>query len=245
MQTNISVLELSNYLSNGQNSNLMSITLHSPTETAKEIEFNEKPIAKPRTNNPIRTITALATNHIQESSTLAETKEEKQPDSFRQRDPIRKNISSNNRERPLFNKIDIRPVNGARKLKEHELSYFGLNVESTTAATRRTVDEPLSSNNSKRNLEGKLFSDKPDLLLNHAPLSHLMNSKPLAAKIEADKTIDTDIGPIYENIKPNQYERKFDLKKDEDNLRELNETADEINKVSILYYGIPKLVQNW
>lgn len=206
----------------------MSITLHSPTETAKEIDFNEKPIAKPRTTNPIRTVSALATSHIQESSTFAETKEAKQPDSFRQRDPIRKNNPNNNRDRPLFSKIDIRPVSGARKLKEHELSYFGLNVESTTAAVRRTVDEPFASNNSKRNLEGKLFSDKPDLLLNHTPL----NSKPLAAKIESEKTIDMDIGPIYENINTTQYERKFDLKKDEDNLRELNETADEINKVS-------------
>lgn len=209
----------------------MSITLHSPTETVKEIEFNEKPIAKPRTTNPIRTVTALATTHIQETSTSTVTNEAKHPDSFRQRDPIRKNNPNNNRDRPLFNKIDIRPVNGARKLKEHELSYFGLNVESTSTSVRRTADEPLSINNCKRNLEGKLFSDKPDLLLNHAPLTYVMNSKPLAAKTQAEKTIDTDIGPIYENIKPNQYERKLDLKKDEDNLRELNETADEINKV--------------
>lgn len=231
MRTNIFVLEISKFLSTGQNSNLMSITLHSPTETVKEIEFNEKPIAKPRTTNPIRTVTALATTHIHESSTSTETIEAKPSDSFRQRDPIRKNNQNKNRDRPLFNKIDIRPVNGARKLKEHELSYFGLNVESTTAAVRRTVDEPLSTNISKRNLEGKLFSDKPDLLLNHTPLNHISNSKSLAAKIEAENTIDTNIGPIYENIKPNQYERKLDLRKDEENLRELNETADEINKV--------------
>lgn len=208
----------------------MSITLHSPTETVKEIEFNEKPIAKPRITNPVRTVSALATTHIQDTSASTEILQGKQLDSFRQRDPIRKNNPNNNRDKPLFNKIDIRPVNGARKLKEHELSYFGLNVESTTAV-RRTVDEQLPSNNIKRNLEGKLFSDKPDLLLNHTPLSNLMNSKPLSAKTEAGKTSDTDISPIYENIKPNQYERKLDLKKDEDNLRELNETAAEINKV--------------
>lgn len=175
-------------------SHLMSIQLHSPTNDSfrpTTTTTAEKPVAKPRNTDLVET-----------NKSAIET--------------IRKQFDNGGNEMKLSR---FRPVNGARKLKEHELSYFGLNVQQT-ATTQQQQQLP----NCKRD-DGKLCSDKPDLLLNHTPKNaSIVIAKPEHHQIKQD--------PIYENLKDSRYRKASnDRQRDEQNLKELNEAADEIKKV--------------
>lgn len=86
------------------------------------------------------------------------------------------------------------------------------------------VSNQSSQNN--RN-DGKLTSDKPDLLINHSP-----NVVDKRTPKSSTSTINTDTSdPIYENLKSMKgYDRKLDLERDEMILKELNDAADEVVK---------------
>lgn len=231
----------------------MSIQLHSPSESQPPFEITNKPIAKPRTNH-IRTnitnaaslatthnatinttITSIATTVKNTASSTAIT--QSNPIDTSKREPIRKYFPMNASDnKPIFEKNEFKTVSGARKLKEHELSYFGLGANLSPTTSRKLNNETITT--LRCNMDGKLFSDKPDLLLNHTPIpSHATSqqqqhqqhsSKHYTKKVLKKSEIIENVAPIYENI---SYDRTKDLKRDEQNLKELNETADEINKV--------------
>lgn len=144
-----------------------------------------------------------------------------EPLPFKRENP-RKNFSINFTDQQILSKNEsFKPANGARKLKEHELSYFGLNVKS---APKISTEKSTKTN---RN-DGKLLaSDKPDLLINHSPNVE-RSSK---STINKNKIMTDTNSPIYENMKSRKvYDRKLDLERDEMILKELNEAADEIVK---------------
>lgn len=133
----------------------------------------------------------------------------------------RKNFTINFTDQQILSKNEsFKPANGARKLKEHELSYFGLNVKSAPKISTE------KSSKINRN-DGKLNSDKPDLLINHSPN---VERSPKST-INKNKIITDTNNPIYENVKSRKvYDRKLDLERDEMILKELNEAADEVVK---------------
>ncbi|KAJ6646459.1 hypothetical protein Bhyg_01670 [Pseudolycoriella hygida] len=193
------------------NSNKMSIILHSPIEGNKKIEI---PIARPRTNIfiPDKECEKKATDYDSEPSPF-------------KRDGPRKNFTTNFIDKQILSKNEsFKPANGARKLKEHELSYFGLNV---TAASKISNELPKSNRN-----DGKLNSDKPDLLINHSPNVERTPKSPKSTINKSKILTDDTNNPIYENLKG--YDRKLDLQRDEMILKELNEAADEVVKEAIL-----------
>lgn len=165
--------------------------------------------------------------------------------------------------------LDLKPINGARKLRENELSYFGLNV-ATANVTQSHNDASTVIGNGRpvrrhqihhqgnhgnvttvRSVaEGKLISDKPDLLLNHSPPTSMQKTKTSHVSSRDDEAIrrhravsvDSDGSgstiPIYENIQPavnrrqqQQYDRAADRQRDEQSLRELQESANDMKKV--------------
>ncbi|XP_037050568.1 uncharacterized protein LOC119084610 isoform X1 [Bradysia coprophila] len=197
------------------NSNKMSITLHSPVEGSKRIEI---PIAKPRAS-PFVPVPVLDQSPDTKSSDY-----DSEPVPFR-RDNPRKNFTIKFTDKQILSKNEsFKPANGARKLKEHELSYFGLNV------TAGNNNKP-SNESPKNRHDGKLTSDKPDLLINHSP------NVERSPKSTIDKSkISTETNnPIYENVKAMKgYDRKLDLKRDEMILKELNAEADEVAKDALL-----------
>lgn len=136
------------------------------------------------------------------------------------RDIPRKNFTRNFTDQQILSKNEsFKPANGARKLKEHELSYFGLNV---AAPTNKSSESPKNNRN-----DGKLTSDKPDLLINHSPN---VERSPKST-VSKSKIVNDTNNPIYENLKSMKgYDRKLDLKRDEMILKELNEAADEVVK---------------
>lgn len=136
------------------------------------------------------------------------------------RDGPRKNFTINFTDPQILSKNEsFKPANGARKLKEHELSYFGLNV---TAASKVSHESPKSNRS-----DGKLTSDKPDLLINHSPNVE-RSPKSTKSTVKNRILIETK-SPIYENVKAMKgYDRKLDLERDEMILKELNEAADEV-----------------
>lgn len=101
------------------------------------------------------------------------------------REPSRKYFPINS-----CDKSNFKPINGARKLKDHELSYFGLQVNN-------------NHNSINNKSEGKLTSDKPDLLIHHSGNKEKSH-------------------PIYENIK---LTNKIDMK-----LKEMTAEADAIQR---------------
>lgn len=141
------------------------------------------------------------------------------------RDNPRKNFTINFTDKQILSKNEsFKPANGARKLKEHELSYFGLNV---TAANNGSI-KPSSNESPKRNRnDGKLTSDKPDLLLNHSPN---VERSPKTTTSKSKVSIEPKL-PIYENVETMKgYDRKLDLERDEMILKEMNAEADEVVK---------------
>lgn len=181
--------------------------------------------------------------------------------------PITSPSTRSNAKRPQS--LDLKPINGARKLREHELSYFGLNVvTSNVIQSHNDASTVVSSGNHfnrhqgnqgphsarqhtvRHVAEGKLFSDKPDLLLNHSPPKPIQNGKALssATNDEARRrhravSVDSDgsggAAPIYENVLPSigkrqqqQNNRDVERQRDEQNLRELMDGANDIKKVS-------------
>lgn len=209
----------------------MSITLHSPIEGNKKIEI---PIAKPRTNTFIPGITTQVTLFnidilIFINSFLIEKSPERKPISYDleplpfKRDTARKNFTINFTDPQILSKNEsFKPANGARKLKEHELSYFGLS--NVTAATKISNESPKNNRN-----DGKLTSDKPDLLINHSP--NVERSSKLTKSTVKNKIVIETRNPIYENLKSMKgYDRKLDLERDEMILKELNDAADEVVK---------------
>lgn len=195
----------------------MSIIFRSPNPSPTNIassDLSKKPLPKPRLTT-LSDSESTIQNTSKSLSSVTSTTETR-------REPSRKYFPVNSNDKSVFQKNDFRPVNGARKLKEHELSYFGLRV---------------SSNKSQQNehIEGKLSSDKPDLLLNHSAI----DEKPQSQKMYPKKVVkqnlprdtSTEAVPIYENLRTTiSQNRKLDLERDERNLKELNEAADEIQK---------------
>lgn len=160
------------------------------------------------------------------SSKAKPTEYDSEPLPFK-REALRKNFTINFTDQQILSKNEsFKPANGARKLKEHELSYFGLNVKA--ANTTKTSKENSPKNNRH---DGKLTSDKPDLLINHSPNVE-RSSK---STINKSKILTDTNNPIYENLKSMKgYDRKLDLERDEMILKELNEAADEVKDVRVM-----------
>lgn len=203
-----------------------------------EQQTTPKPIAKPRTTiDVIEEVTSPSKSPIRHhNSSLSATNS-----------PVTRSIN----RRPQS--LDLKPINGARKLRENELSYFGLNMatsnitqshnDSSTVISSRSHSSPHQINH-----QGKLISDKPDLLLNHSLPTSMPKMKPTLCsdndKLHRHRAISVDSDgsgssvPIYENIQPVmrsrhpvQYNRSADIKRDEQNLRELKAGADDMKKV--------------
>lgn len=156
------------------------------------------------------------------SDTKSTTDYDSEPLPFK-RDTGRKHFTMNGiADKQIISKNEsFKPANGARKLKEHELSYFGLNV--TAASSSKISNETTKTSRS----DGKLTSDKPDLLINHSPNVERSPKLPMNRSKVFNETND----PIYENVKTTGgYDRKTDLERDEMILKELNEAADEVVK---------------
>lgn len=178
-------------------------------------------------------------------------------------------------------RASLRLSSGARQLREHELSFFGVAsnqnqrktqpeaartptntafVRSTTLTSsfikRNSINmHPLSTSGSSSTNNStsssvkpptstwQLTNDKPDLLrhssdaiLKTASSSSAATTTTLATSTSTMSSLDQQ--PHYENLvksgksEPKPYDRKQDLKRDEEILEELTRAADEILNVS-------------
>lgn len=220
----------------------------------KGFETNQtaKPIAKPRTTIEVLSgANSLSKSPPYNHNTTTNTS--KSP------------VSRSNIQRPQS--LDLRPINGARKLRDNELSYFGLNVTTSTQSHHDPSTIINNGINERRHqillhgnrensktvrpvAEGKLISDKPDLLLNHSPPMQRIKThnslKEETMRSHRAVSVDSDGSggtvPIYENIQPTmnrrqqqKNDRAAERQRDEENLRQLKDGANHINKVGLGY----------
>ncbi|XP_059617185.1 serine-rich adhesin for platelets isoform X2 [Phlebotomus argentipes] len=166
-------------------SNLLSIPLHSPTNSLrKPTPKTETPIMT-RTTSPVKT-TPIA---IRKSLPTTDSK-----------------IISQEKEKPKSAQEPLKLVCGTRKLRDHELSYFGVN----TTQQRASV-----TNDAKK-------------LTNHAK-----TETPSRWKWTEKTDSQSRKEPIYENLKyhsnsTSNVVRHPNYDRDQDILDELNRAADEI-----------------
>ncbi|XP_037927880.1 mucin-4 isoform X2 [Teleopsis dalmanni] len=181
-------------------SNVMNIELHSPQDgleakTADVLKTKKTtPIAKPRTTQSER--------QIKNSYPINSTKVHIPIPSQKKTEPIKE---------PL--KI-IKETRGARKLREHELSYFGVQSEKVNAnnihITKVQTTTPTVANNSKRTLQHKKLDDHkfdyPTALneQKHPTKWHLLNDKPDLLRhspIVVEPQLITRTAEIYPNFR--------------------------------------------
>lgn len=134
---------------------------------------------------------------------------------------------------------------GTRKLRDHELSYFGVNLSNSSSSAKimsthrhlanaqMGVAPSIATDDIKsRSLEKKwsmMESDKPDLL-RHSPANIQKTGNGYITSAVADTKPDD--GPIYENLrKPSALQRREDYERDERILTELSQAADQILSV--------------
>lgn len=148
------------------------------------------------------------------------------------------------RKFPTEQKEILKVVPGARKLKEHELSYFGVNLEKptmhsssksniiNTSLTKTSYNNINSTNKLNDSGKWQLSSDRPDLLRHSPNVDKTNEYVNMNSNIVRQKNVDAE--PVYENIKvtSNKYNRKLDLERDEVILDELAKAADQILSVS-------------
>lgn len=217
-------------------SNVMNIALHAPRvekpkPTPPTLRIGQLiPVAKPRT--------LFIQPQIQQPTATVETPDDSGSETL---------------------KI-VKEARGARKLREHELSYFGVQhqqqqqqtkLSTTSSNPRRTLpsrskvshsEEPKSTT-TKTTTRWQLLSDRPDLLRHSSPQTN-----------GHDEDLEEDEEHCYENIanidmtptfrvkspahspersrSPNSYERKTDLQRDAQILSEMTRNADQTMKVS-------------
>lgn len=152
------------------------------------------------------------------------------------------------RKFPTEQKEILKVVPGARKLKEHELSYFGVNLEKptmhsssknniiNTSLTKTSYNNIHSTNKLNDSGKWQLSSDRPDLLRHSPNVDKTNEYVNLNSNVVRKKKVDAE--PVYENIKvaSNKYNRKLDLERDEVILDELAKAADQILSVSNLNF---------
>lgn len=151
------------------------------------------------------------------------------------------------RKFPTEQKEILKVVPGARKLKEHELSYFGVNLEKptmhsssksniiNTSLTKTSYNNINSTNKLNESGKWQLSSDRPDLLRHSPNVDKTNEYVNMNSNVVRQKKVDQQIDePVYENIKviSNKYNRKLDLERDEVILDELSKAADQILSVS-------------
>ncbi|XP_058452319.1 serine-rich adhesin for platelets [Malaya genurostris] len=257
--------------SDGQqkSSNIMSIALKSPTPLRKE----------PPPSSPVKTQPTIKPQQI--------TTQPTQPSSpFKRHVPTATSSETNGTARNE-ERASLRLSSGARQLREHELSFFGVDpnkkhesskssASASSSSTKSTVNTTftrsttLTSSFIKRNsinmnpltpssttssasssshakpqtsASWQLTNDKPDLLRHSQRIDGVTNYKTsrdssTTTALRADTTVVPSAEPHYENLvnpvgepSATKYDRKKDLKRDEEILEELTRAADEIMNV--------------
>ncbi|XP_055549286.1 uncharacterized protein LOC129732425 isoform X1 [Wyeomyia smithii] len=261
-----------------RNSNIMSIALKSPTPIKKQSttpsgQPSSKPCSLPVGN---RSATPVKTQPPQTIESQQITTQPQQLSThFKRHIPTaasETNGTARNEER-----ASLRLSSGARQLREHELSFFGVNTNkshessnssgnSSSSVSAKTASphtftrsttltssfikrnsinmHPLSTSSAlstsssqakpQKPSTWQLTNDKPDLLRH----SQRIDSDTVEKTTGTPTTTVPVIEPQYENlVKPvlepsnRQYDRKADLKRDEQILEELTRAADEILNV--------------
>lgn len=162
------------------------------------------------------------------------------------------------RKFPTEQKEILKVVPGARKLKEHELSYFGVHLEKptmhsssksniiNTSLTKTSYNNINSTNKLNDSGKWQLSSDRPDLLRHSPNVDKTNEYVNLNSNVVRQRKVEQQIDePVYENIKvtSNKYNRKLDLERDEVILDELAKAADQILSVSKFFKKIIILFQ--
>ncbi|XP_038113867.1 serine-rich adhesin for platelets [Culex quinquefasciatus] len=257
-----------------KNSNVMSIALRSPTPTKKL-----------STPSPVKTIEPTPVQpqpQQQQQQLLSPHFKRYIPNAAAAGKPNSEQTTSTSTNGTARNeeRASLRLSSGARQLREHELSFFGVAsnqnqrktqpeaartptntafVRSTTLTSsfikRNSINmHPLSTSGSSSTNNStsssvkpptstwQLTNDKPDLLrhssdaiLKTARSSSAATTTTLATSTSTMSSLDQQ--PHYENLvksgksEPKPYDRKQDLKRDEEILEELTRAADEILNV--------------
>ncbi|XP_055710153.1 uncharacterized protein LOC129805922 isoform X5 [Phlebotomus papatasi] len=184
-------------------SNVLSIPLHSPTSSLrKPTPKTEVPLINSKTTSPVKTTPIAIRKTIPTSDSKTISQEKEKPKSVQQE--------------------PLKLVSGTRKLRDHELSYFGVNTTQQRASTSvSTNDTKKLTNMPKTEAVSKWkWSDKSDL-------HHRQNNNDVEGRPEHKE-------PIYENLKYhsnqtiNINQRHHNYERDQDILDELNRAADEI-----------------
>ncbi|XP_037910264.1 uncharacterized protein LOC119651024 isoform X7 [Hermetia illucens] len=220
-------------------SNVMTIELHSPTVT---MQRNSREISKP-------TFHEIPTPQPRQSVKTAEIKQRILEETQVDTESLLRNKFQNEPAKddtPL--KIE---TGGTRKLRDHELLYFGVKLSNPNERVRKTNTSTSSDKYKKANeqlieitktktitAEGtngqkwKLSSDTPDLL-RHSPATTSdaekeIESIPEKSEIAKETNNRLKQGPVYENLqKPSSYNRRRDLERDEMILKEMNKEAEQ------------------
>ncbi|XP_055847977.1 serine-rich adhesin for platelets isoform X1 [Episyrphus balteatus] len=169
-------------------SNIMNIELHSPlTPTIKKPELirMQAPVAKPRTSAAVKQSTVHKQIEVQQTHQQVTTKSVNH---------VAPQQIQAEKEAANENLKIVKEARGARKLRDHELSYFGIKMGSNDTTDTRSTKSRLTTNttsttSSKRSLPSRklpsttkteerssslsnkwsLPNDKPDLL-RHSPI---------------------------------------------------------------------------
>ncbi|XP_053692311.1 uncharacterized protein LOC128740771 [Sabethes cyaneus] len=269
-----------------RNSNIMSIALKSPTPIKKQSTpstgqpAGNKPCPAPVIGNRSvpPTVKTQPPQTIEPQQAAAVQPQQQLSTHFKRHIPTaasETNGTARNEER-----ASLRLSSGARQLREHELSFFGVNPNKShessnssgtslssasvktpphTAFTRSTTltssfikrnsinMHPLSTSSSsassstnstqvkpQKSSPWQLTNDKPDLLRHSQRIDNDRAEKTSGAPTATTTVVE----PQYENLvksvvesSSTQYDRKTDLKRDEEILEELTRAADEILNV--------------